>query len=314
MTENNERSLKDAFYEYLHIYAIVIFTGITVVLIVFRILLYFFEFPPLVEEAKDYDYILLIKGMDNGLVNFYDPVPGYEWPPYYLYFWYFIFYPMYLMPIHVGVYVWDIIRLVVVIYIIKEAQKVFKSKFDLLLFYVVSGIAFSLDTYYGNCNFIPAFFLFQSYCSLENNKKWRSGIFFTLATFKINSIIFLPVLLLIKKIKIKDLRYYLIPFFLICLPYIIFPDYFMQMLGNWLHSDEFVQGYTPFDSIFWKALQPSHLMTISFFFLCFTENLQNPKRKKQFKTIVLPLLLIYYAYLTMIVFVVPVFFMGYRGF
>ena len=284
---------------------ICIFIIITITLITFRILFSFFELPQLIESAKDYDYHLLVRGMDNGLVNFYDPVAGSDWPPYYLYFWYFLFFPMYLIPVEFGVYIWDILRLVIGIYIINEAPKIFKRQIDLFIFYVLSSISYGLDAYYNNCNFLVTFFLFISYHSLEHDKKWLSGIFFVLATFKINSIIFLPLLLITKKIKIKDLKYYLIPFFLICIPYMIFPNYFMQMLGNWLHSDEYVQGFTIYDSILWKSFQPSHLMSISLFLLIFIENLESEKRKKQFTSFILPILVAYYIYLTLIVFVIP---------
>lgn len=292
----------------LHQLFICVFMIITITLITFRILLNLFEFPEMVETSKDYDFILLLEGMDNGLVNFYDPIPRRDWPPYYLYFWYFIFYPIYIMPFEIGVIIWDLLRLFMGIYIIKEARKIFKSEVDLFIFYILSSFSYCLDTYYNNCNFLIAFFLFQSYHSLEHDKKWLSGIFFTLATFKINSIFFLPVLLVIKKITLKDLKYYLIPFFIICIPYIIFPDYFMQMVGNWLHSDEFVKGISIYDSIFWKALQPSHLMTISLFLIIFIENIKSDKRKKQFNLFILPILIIYYVYLTSIVFFIPVIF------
>ena len=315
----------DRFYTILISYTSVenYFVGILIlissILIVFRIMLYFYEFPQLIETAKDYDFRLLIKGMDNGLANFYDPVPGYDWPPYYLYFWYFIFYPMYLLPVYIGVYVWDIIRLAAGIYIVKKAPKIFKDQWELFLFYVLSFISYGLDAYYNNCNFLTAFFLMRSYITLENKKKWQSGIYFTLATFKINSIIFLPVLLMVKKIKRKDLKYYLIPFFLICIPYIIFPNYFMEMLRNWLHSDEFVQGFTIFDSIFWKALQPAHLMTIALLLGIFFENFNNgsEKRKrelKQIKHFILPIMVIYYIYLIIIVFFIPVIILGIQDF
>ncbi|MFX1480306.1 MAG: glycosyltransferase 87 family protein [Promethearchaeota archaeon] len=285
---------------------ICIFITITITLITFRILFSLFTFPQIIETAKDYDYYLLIRGMDNGLVNFYDPVEGSDWPPYYLYFWYFIFYPMYLIPVNIGVVVWDILRLLIGIYIINEAPKIFESQTDLFVFYVLSSISYGLDAFYNNCNFLVTFFLFISYHSLEHDKKLLSGIFFVLATFKINAIIFLPLLFITKKISIKDLKYYLIPFFLICIPYIIFPNYFMQMVGNWLHSDEYVHGITIFDSIFWKALQPSHLMIISLFLLIFIENLDSEKRKKQFNFCILPILISYYIYLTLIVFVIPI--------
>jgi hypothetical protein len=290
----------------LHQLFICVFMTISITLITLRVLLFLFEFPELIETSKDYDFCLLLKGMDNGLVNFYNPIPGCDWPPYYLYFWYFIFYPIYLMPFEIGVYVWDLLRLFMGIYIVNEAPKIFKNQIDLFIFYVLSSISYSLDAYYNNCNFLITFFIFISYHSLEHDKKWLSGIFFMLATFKINSILFLPILLIIKKITLKDLKYYLIPFSMICIPYIIFPDYFMQMIGNWLHSDEFIHGLTIFDSIFWKALQPSHLMTISLFLLILVENIKKEKRKNQFKLFFLPILIIYYVYLTFIVFIIPI--------
>ncbi len=298
----------------IHLYFIALFIMITTGLILFRIILYFYKFPYLVELAKDYDYRLLIRGMDNGLINFYDPIPDNDWPPYYLYFWYFIFYPMYLIPVNIGVYIWDILRLIVGIYIVKKAPELFKDELDLFIFYVLSTVSYGLDAYYNNCNFLVAFFLFYSYVSLENDKRWTSGIFFTLATFKINSFLFLPVLLIVKKIKLKDLKYYLVPFFLIILPYIIFPSWTMQMFRNWFHTDEFIQGFTIFDAILWKALQPSHLMSMSLYLILLFENIKNEKIKKQFKWFIIPTLLIYYIYLTIVVFVLPVVILGYQDF
>jgi hypothetical protein len=212
---------------------------------------------------------------------------------------------MYLIPFEIGVYIWDILRLILGIYIINKAPKIFKNQLDLFLFYILSSVSYSLDAYYNNCNFLIAFFLFVSYHLLEHQKKWQSGIFFMLATFKINSIIFIPILLIAKKINVKDLKFYLIPFFLICIPYMLFPQYFLQMLNNWLHSDDYIHGFTIFDSIFWKALQPSHLMTISLFLLIFFENIKSEKRKFLLKSLFLPILVLYYVYLTSIVFIIP---------
>ncbi|MFX0071479.1 MAG: glycosyltransferase 87 family protein [Candidatus Hermodarchaeota archaeon] len=289
----------------LHQLFICIFVLISIFLITFRILFNFFYFPELIKISKDYDYRLLLKGMDNGLIHFYDPIDNYDWPPYYLYFWFFLFFPMYLMPFEIGVYVWDILRLVMGIYIVHEAPKIFKSELDLFIFYALSSISYALDAYYNNCNFLITFLLFLSYESLEKDRKWLSGLFFTLATFKINSLLFLPILLIIKKIELKDIKFYIIPFCVACIPYIIFPEYFMQMVANWGHSDDYVEGITGFDSIFWKALQPTHLMTISLFLLIFIENINSKKRKHQFNAFFLPILIIYYVYLTMIVFFLP---------
>ena len=79
-----------------------------------------------------------------------------------------------------------------------------------------------IDGWYNNCNFLIIFFLFMSYIYLDKNKMWISGIFFALSTIKINSVLFLPVLLLVRKIKFKDLVYYLVPFFLLCLHILYF--------------------------------------------------------------------------------------------
>jgi hypothetical protein len=141
---------------------------------------------------------------------------------------------------------------------------------------------------------------------LEKDKKWISGILFTLSSFKITVILFLPVLLIVKKIKWKDLLYYLVPFIIICIPYIIFPNYFLQMFTNWFHSDSEIQGILIFDSIMWKALQPSHLMFIGSLLIIFMENIKNEERKNLYRVILVSIITIYYVYLTTIVFIIPV--------
>ncbi|MFW9879997.1 MAG: hypothetical protein ACFFG0_43540, partial [Candidatus Thorarchaeota archaeon] len=152
------------------------------------------------------------------------------------------------------------------------------------------------------------FLLFYSLKFLERDKKWVAGLLFTLASFKITALLFLPVLLIIRKIKWKDLIYYLVPFFIICIPYIIFPGYFLQMFGNWLYSDAEIQGILIFDSIMWKALQPSHLMFIGLLLIIFLENLKNEDRKNLYRIILVSIITIYYVYLTTIVFIIPVVF------
>ena len=290
----------------IHIYFIFIFIIITIFLIILRILLNFVDISTWIQKTKDIDFKILLEGMDNGLINFYDPVDISEWPPYYLYFWYFLFFPIYVLPSIVGVYIWDIIRLLLSSYLVYQSARFFKNKKDLLIFYVFATVGYSIDAYYNNVNFIIAFFLFISYYFLENEKKWYAGIFFTLATFKITAIIFLPILLIVRKIKFKDLLYYLIPFVIICIPYILFPEYFLQMIRNWGYSDVEVKGILIIDSIFWKALQPSHLMFIGLLFIIFIENIKDERRKKIYRIILVFLITIYYVYLTIIVFIIPV--------
>jgi len=285
-----------------------IFSIITAVLIIIRIISYFFEISPWVEATKDIDFKILIEGMDNGLIDFYDPISISDWPPYYLYFWYFLFFPIYIMPFNVsiGVYIWDVLRLILTIVVVRKAPTIFKNKKDLLIFYIFGSIGYTIDAYYNNVNFIIVFLLFFSFYFLERDEYWKAGFLFTLATFKITAIVFLPVLLIIKKLKWKDLKYFLLPFLLICIPYIIFPDYLFQMVKNWGSSDAEIKDILFFDSVLWKALQPSHLMFIGLLFIIFIENIKDDKRKKFLRRILVSLIGIYYIYLTTIVFIIPV--------
>jgi hypothetical protein len=306
---NNQNTINDEEKSPIHLYFIYFFTIITITLIILRIFLYFFDISEWINQTKDIDFIILIRGMDNGLINFYDPVvPISDWPPYYLYFWYFIFYPIYIIPhnIIIGVYIWDVLRLILVVIVIRESPKVFKNKKDLLIFYIMCIIGYSIDAYYNNVNFLILFCLFYSLVYLERDRKWIAGILFALATFKITAILFLPVLLIVRKIKWKDLLYFLIPIAIICIPYMIFPDYFLQMVTNWMHSDAEIKGILFIDSILWKALQPSHLMFIGLLLIIFLENFTNEKKKNLYRIILVSIITIYYIYLTTIVFIIPV--------
>ncbi|MFX1365940.1 MAG: glycosyltransferase family 87 protein [Promethearchaeota archaeon] len=291
-------------------YFICFFIIITIILIILRI--FFLDVSEWVNQTKDIDFKILIEGMNNGLVDFYNDIAISDWPPYYLYFWYFLFFPIYL-PVYLNpnnliimIYVWDILRLILTIIIVREAPKIFKEKKDLLIFYILSIVGFSIDGYFNNVNFLICFFLFYSYVFLEKEKKWISGILFVLSTFKITALLFLPVIILARRVKWKDLIYYLIPFLLISLPYIIFPDYFFQMINNWFYNDEEIHGIFFIDSIMWKALQPSHLMFIGLLLIIFLENLTNEHRKNLFRIILVSIITIYYVYLSTIVFIIPV--------
>jgi len=289
-------------------YIIYLLAIITSFFIILRILLYFFDILPWIKETKDIDFKILLEGMNNGLANFYDDVPISVWPPYYLYFWYFLFFPIKIIPTDglIGVYVWDVLRLVLTILVIRESPKMFKNKKDLLIFYIFGIVGYSIDAYYNNVNFLIAFLLFYSFVYLERDQKWIAGILFTLATFKITAIVFIPVLLISRKIKLKDLVYFLIPFALICVPYMIFPEYFLQMITNWGHSDAEIQGVLIIDSIIWKALQPSHLMFIGLLLIIFMENIKNLEKKNLYRVILVSIITVYYIYLTTIVFIIPV--------
>jgi len=292
----------------IHKYFIFIFAAITISFIILRVILYFFEISPWIKETKDVDFKILLEGMENGLIDFYDPITTSDWPPYYLYFWYYIFFYIFIIPTEglIGVYVWDVLRLILIILVIKESPKVFKNKKDLLIFYIFGTVGYSIDAYYNNVNFLIVFLLFYSFVYLEKDKKWIAGILFTLASFKITAILFVPVLLIVRKIKFKDLIYYLIPFAIICIPYMIFPEYFFQMVTNWSHSDAEIQGILIIDSIIWKALQPSHLMFIALLLIIFLENIKTEERKNLYRIIIVSIITLYYIYLTTIVFIIPV--------
>jgi hypothetical protein len=285
-----------------------LFIIISVLFVILRVILYFFDISPWIKATKDIDFKILLEGMDNGLVHFYDPIPISDWPPYYLYFWYFLFFPIYILPPQgvISIYVWDALRLILTILVVKESSKLFKNKRDLLIFYILGIVGYSIDAYYNNVNFLIVVLLFYSFVFLEKDQKWISGILFTFSAFKITAILFLPVLLIVRKIKLKDLLYYLIPFALICIPYMIFPEYFIQMITNWGHSDAEIQGFLIIDSIIWKALQPSHLMFIALLLIIFLENIKDEKRKKIFRIVLVSIIILYYVYLTTIVFIIPV--------
>ena len=287
---------------------LLIFT--TLVLFIARSVLNFIDIPSFLYNSRDIDFRILLLGIDRPLLNFYDPVFVPEgvpdWPPYYLYFWYFIFYPMGLMPFDISVVIWDMLRLVISSYLVLKGFKIIKIRLNLLWFYLTIFIGFIIDGWYNNCNFLIMFFLLMSYTSLEKDKMWLSGIFFALSTIKINSVLFLPVLLITRKIKLKDSIYYIVPFTILCLPYVIFPDFlFFPMLANWGDSTPGVQGLTFLDPIIWKAIQPSHLMFLGFIFVIIFEFLEQYKRGHQIRTIIYLIFSFFYLYISITVWILP---------
>ena len=289
---------------------VILLALITIFLLITRILINIFDFPLLLDGSRDVDFEILLLGLKNGLTNFYDPVAVPEgvpdWPPYYLYFWYFIFFPMGLIPFEISIYIWDALRLIISSYIVLKSFKLIKNRTNLLWFYFTLGVGFFIDGWYNNCNFLIIFFLLLSYTSLERDKMWLSGIFFALSTIKINSILFIPVLLMVKKIKVKDLVYYILPFILLCLPYVIFPDYLLQMLSNWTNDTPGIQGLTFLDPIIWKAVQPSHLMFLGFMAIIIFESLEKYKKSDQIRNAIVLLLIAFYIYISVVVMILPI--------
>ncbi|MHA1762339.1 MAG: hypothetical protein ACTSYC_01085, partial [Promethearchaeota archaeon] len=84
-------------YKY-YLYSILIMATILTFL---RIYFYFFQ-DPFFSYNRDIDFNTLYVFMESGLVNYYntDSIGGFR--AYYLYYWYFLFYPIYLFPVHVG--------------------------------------------------------------------------------------------------------------------------------------------------------------------------------------------------------------------
>ncbi len=293
----------------IHTNMVYLLISMTIFLIITRIIVNLIDLPLFLDGSRDVDFRILLLGLKNGLIDFYDPIIVPEgvpdWPPYYLYFWYFIFYPMGFIPFEIGVYIWDILRLVLSSYIVLKGFKIIKNRTNLLWFYFTIAVGFLIDGWYNNCNFLIIFFLLISYTSLEKDKMWVSGIFFAISTIKINSVLFILVLLLIKKIKFKDLIYYIIPFFVLCLPYIIFPDYLFQMLNNWSNSTPGIQGLTFLDPIIWKAVQPSHLMFLGFMFVMLFERLEHYEKGHKIRTIMVYILIFFYIYISITVWIMP---------
>jgi hypothetical protein len=279
--------------------------GISLFSIILRIMMTFLDFPFILELSKDIDFEVLYRGNLQGLVNFYNNVTIEGWyqpfPPYYLYFFYFLFFPISSIPMEVGFYIWDIIRLLFVSYVFWKIPNMFKNKIDLFIFYLMSTLSFFFDSYFNNVNFLIFFLLFISYICYEKDKKWISGILFALATFKINSILFLPILLIIKKIKVKDLLYYITPFLGLFLPYVIFPDYLGQMLNNWAYSSFeipninsiFLQILVKGFSFIWRAVQVSQFMFIGLLVLILMENIKKEVFKKFLRIIIIISLIIF---------------------
>ena len=265
MNESQPISTKQSgrpMYKY-YIYGIIIGTAI---LIILRIIFYF-DPSSRFAQLRDVDYKTLYDFIDGGLPNYYNQVSIGNYRPIYLYYWYFIFYLFYLMPLDIGVYVWDALRLISSIYIAKEIYRITEDKKDLIAFFILSGVGFFADAYLNNTNWLLGLLLFISYIQLEKDRKWIAGILFAIAMYKINIIAFPLILLIVKKIKFKDLLYFILPFAVLCIPYVIYPEYFMQMFHNWTYIEnagaEETSLFMTIYLISWQAFQTAQLMFMS---------------------------------------------------
>jgi len=260
---------------------IIIIIIITIALIILRIIFTLFQdelsgifFIDLLMKNRDLNFRTNYDLMQNGIINYYKENPLINGNAIYLYFWYFIFYPFYVLPFEISIYIWDMLRFISMIYITINIYKHVQNRNDLLIFFVFSSIGYFADMYLNNTNWIIQLFLYESYIQLEKERKYLSGVFLTLASFKIIILIIPIILIIIKKIKAKDLIYYILPLTLICIPYIIFPEYLLSMFSNWVQSGDIPSGFSLF-SVVWRLIQPAHLMYISIIVLIIPMNIKN---------------------------------------
>jgi len=286
--------VKDKRESYILIYLIIIIL-ITSVLIAFRIIFYLFQeessgsfFIDLLIRNRDLNFKTNYDLMHNGFIHYYEENPLTNEKALYLYFWYFIFYPFYSLPLEVSVYIWDLLRFISTIYIAIKLKSIIENKRDLLYFLLFSGIGYFADMYLNNTNWLIQLLLYESYIQLEKDKKIFSGIFFTLATFKTTLIVIPFIYILIKKIKLKDLIYYFTPLILICIPYIIFPGYFLSMISNWYSSAEASTGLPilNFFLFIWRLIQPAHLMFVSMIVVILILNIKNGKKRYRISSLI----------------------------
>ncbi|MFX1275774.1 MAG: glycosyltransferase 87 family protein [Promethearchaeota archaeon] len=268
----------------INFYYIIVIAIISIILIIERIIFYFInidEFPDdslivIVILGRDADFHLIKGMMENGIVNFYDS----DMP--YLYFSYFIFFPIYILPSYIGVYINDALRLITVIYIAKTMYKLTEDKNDQFLFYLLSIIGYLADATLNNNNWLILLLLFESMVQLKKEKKILAGIIFSFAAYKILVMIFLFVLLLGKKIKIKELVYYFLPIIVLCIPYLIFPEYTFKMIQNWSGTGG-TDLVMRFFHITWQLSQTAQLLFMSFIGFALIIDLEHRKKIGQYK-------------------------------
>lgn len=266
-------------------YYLIIIGIISSIFIIQRIILYFIninDFPAdsfiaLLFNGRDADFKLVKFLMEKGLIGMYE-----EGMPY-LYYSYFIFFPMYILPTEIGVYVSDCLRLIAVIYIAKNINKLTEDKWDILLFYILSIIGYTADMSLNNSNGVILLFLFLSFIQFKKDRKFLSGFLFSLAAYKILVLIFPFTLLLVRKIKWKDLVYFFTPLIILCIPYIIFPGYTLLMVQN-MSGRESVNIIIDLLVLTWQISQTAQLLFMSFIGLVMYLDFDQLKKFGKYKT------------------------------
>ncbi|MBD3195456.1 MAG: DUF2029 domain-containing protein [Candidatus Lokiarchaeota archaeon] len=269
--------------------------GVTIIFVILRILIGLYEFPDFFELSKDGDFYILYDAQKEGLFKYYDYTNKLR-PPIYLYHWYFLFFPFGIIPANISVYLWDIFRVVIYIYIILNIYKISESRKNEYLFVVISFIGFFFDAYLGNSNFLVLFFLFFSHIYLKQGRVWIAGIFFALATFKLVACILPIIYLLIRELDLKSFIKYIIPFLLLLVPFLIFPSYFLQFIENLLFLEDYkgdpvqpnfgndiLNAIAAFFLFIWQAFQQAQLMYYSFFLLIILNYIRIRKIEKETK-------------------------------
>lgn len=264
---------------------------ITILLIFIRILFYFLNVNLFQENVvlntlyinRDLNFKTNYFLMDQGLFHYYEVNPLFGDYGIYLYYWFFIFYPFYIIDINISMYLWDALRFIASIYISKKIYQITDESSDLAFFFFFSGIGYFFDMYLNNVNWLIQLLLSESYIQLKKNNKILSGILFTFSMFKVIPIFFLPIIILSRLIKVRDLLYYVAPLFLICIPYIIFPVYFFQLFTNWTLAGPYLGRKFHLDTIINLGLviQMGQLMIISVLASIIIINIVNNKWKRR---------------------------------
>ncbi len=159
---------------------------------------------------------------------------------------------------------------------------------ELYFFFLFSAIGYFTDMYLNNTNWLIQLLLIESFYQFQREKKILSGILFSFAVFKVTLILFPLILIIIKKLKVKHLAYFITPLILICIPYFIFPEYFISMVSNWFEVSNTSTNLSLINIFLklWRLIQPAHLLYVSFITLIIILNISNEKIKDRIALII----------------------------
>lgn len=267
----------------------------TLILFCFRIVFYYFQdelsgffFMDLLMKNRDLNFKTNYDLMHNGVFQYYEENPLLDQKAIYLYFWYFIFYPVYILPYEISLYLWDLLRLSSAIYIALKIEKITSDNRELYFFFLFSSIGYFADMYLNNTNWLIQLLLLESFYQFQRERKILSGIIFSFAAFKVTLILFPLILIIIKKLKLKQLVYFITPLIFLCIPYFIFPEYFISMVSNWFEVSNTSTNLFLINIFLklWRLIQPAHLLYVSFITLIIIVNISNEKIKDKIALIV----------------------------